>query len=115
MVTDCSHFRSHTQERNYLCEVCDKAFTNASDLGKHRLIHDAVKKYRCEECKRQFTQKIHLRKHLNKHHPDIEFEFALKDDEETLIKIEEIASGSKLVNVDEYELVEEMEVEELSK
>lgn len=72
--------RSHTQEKNYVCEICEKGFTNASDLGKHKLIHDPVKKYRCEECQRPFTQKIHLKKHLEKHHPNASYDIILKSE-----------------------------------
>lgn len=127
MLTEQTLCSSHTQEKNYVCETCDKAFTNASDLGKHKLIHDPVKKFRwdqfvtclnakfnrfwpncfrCEECQRHFTQKIHLRKHLEKHHPEIDFDFAMREAGETLIKVEEIGSGEKVI-FEEYELVDE--------
>jgi pterin-4a-carbinolamine dehydratase len=39
------------------------------------MIHDPVKKWKCDECSRHFTQKIHLRKHLEKHHPELNYEF----------------------------------------
>lgn len=68
---------------------------------------DELKVYfRCEECQRHFTQKIHLRKHLEKHHPEIDFEYAMKDIGETLIKVEEISGGDKMI-FEEYELVDE--------
>lgn len=104
---------SHTQEKNYICEVCEKAFTNASDLGKHKLIHDPVKKFRCEECQRHFTQKIHLRKHLEKHHPEIDFEYAMREPDQTIVKIEgmkveQLSDGSKVI-FEDYELEEDEE------
>lgn len=57
---------------------------------------------------RNFTQKIHLRKHLEKHHPNVQFEFALKDSAETLIKVDEMNDGSKDTIYAEYEVVEEV-------
>lgn len=62
--------------------MCEKGFTNASDLGKHKLIHDPVKRFRCEECHRNFTQKVHLRKHCEKHHPGLNFEIVFKSESE---------------------------------
>lgn len=68
--------------------------------------------FRCEECQRHFTQKIHLRKHLEKHHPEIDFDYAMKDSCETLIKVEEIVGdGTKNVIYEEYELVDEADSE----
>lgn len=95
--------RSHTQEKNYVCDFCDKGFTNASDLGKHKLIHDPIKKYRCEECQRPFTQKIHLKKHLEKHHPDVSYEIVLKSDkfkDQTKIIFEECLEEEPIEDID---------------
>lgn len=69
-----------------------RAFTNASDLGKHRMIHDPVKRYTCNECSRGFTQKIHLRKHIEKHHPELAEldsgnEYPMKHDDAYMVEI----------------------------
>lgn len=52
-----------------------------------------------------------MRKHLEKHHPDIDFEYAMKDPSETLLKVEEIGGeGEKAVIYEEYELVDEADL-----
>lgn len=106
--------RSHTQEKNYICEVCEKGFTNASDLGKHKLIHDPVKRFRCEECHRNFTQKVHLRKHCEKHHPDMNFDivFKLENKNETKIILEEcvVEEEGEEMEQDDQETKESIEI-----
>lgn len=65
--------------------------------------------YSCDECERHFTQKIHLRKHLEKHHPEIDFEYAMKEQaSETFVKVENTADDGKVI-VEEYEVIETME------
>lgn len=64
---------------------------------------------RCEECRRDFTQKIHLRKHLEKHHPDIHYDFDVKDSAGNLIKVEDLGDEAKIIFEEEYEIVEEDE------
>lgn len=68
---------------------------------------------RCDLCQRSFTQKIHLRKHLEKHHPEVDFEYAMKDSGETTLKVEEIGEGAKSVYEAEYEVIEEEEDEDV--
>lgn len=75
-----------------------------------------IRHFRCDECQRNFTQKIHLRKHLEKHHPEIDFEYTQKEEAgtETLIKVEELAGGGKIIFTEEYEVIEE-EMDSLEK
>lgn len=63
---------------------------------------------RCDLCQRSFTQKIHLRKHLEKHHPEVDFEYAMKDCGETTMKVEEIGDKNSVYEA-EYEIIEEEE------
>lgn len=64
------HIRSHTNEKNYVCLQCTKAFTNASDLRKHVKIHSTFKEFRCALCELEFTQRIHAKRHVSKYHPE---------------------------------------------
>lgn len=50
-----------------------------------------------------------MRKHLEKHHPEIDFDYAMKDSGDTLIKVEELSDGTKVIFEEEYELVDEEE------
>lgn len=64
----CNNNNFHFQ-RNYGCDVCSKHFTNASDLTKHKRIHDPDSKIACKYCDRKFAQRVNYRNHLRSNHP----------------------------------------------
>lgn len=41
---------SHTEEREYKCDQCPKAFNWKSNLIRHQMSHDSGKHYECENC-----------------------------------------------------------------
>ena len=41
---------SHTEEREYKCDQCPKAFNWKSNLIRHQMSHDNGKHYECENC-----------------------------------------------------------------
>ncbi|KAF8206132.1 hypothetical protein K438DRAFT_1578154 [Mycena galopus ATCC 62051] len=51
------------QQTYYVCEDCDKAFSTASHLTRHRLVHSREMKYPCTfpGCTTRCTRKDNLR------------------------------------------------------
>ena len=42
------------------CPTCSKTFTNSSALAKHRLTHSDERKYVCNLCQKAFKRQDHL-------------------------------------------------------
>lgn len=40
----------HTEEREYKCDQCPKAFNWKSNLIRHQMSHDSGKRFECENC-----------------------------------------------------------------
>ncbi|TLS28506.1 hypothetical protein PpBr36_00241 [Pyricularia pennisetigena] len=63
------HMRVHTKERPLKCNLCDRTFSESSNLAKHRRTHAAEGSFHCEfpECKKTFHRQDQLRRHLKTH------------------------------------------------
>src|SRR6218665_3509383 len=59
--------RTHTGERAYKCELCQKTFSAARSLKNHMRIHTEEKPYVCKFCNKGFAQVGHLKTHMKTH------------------------------------------------
>ncbi|XP_061840405.1 E3 ubiquitin-protein ligase ZFP91-like [Nerophis lumbriciformis] len=69
------HAKQHTDQRDYVCEFCTRAFKNAYNLAVHRMIHTGEKPIQCEICGFTCRQKASLNWHMKKHDGDASYQF----------------------------------------
>lgn len=62
------HLNSHTGTRNYVCQVCDKAFVSANTLRSHNQWFHSDKVYSCGQCNYQTKTVQKLNEHIRTQH-----------------------------------------------
>ena len=61
------HKRTHTGEKAYECDVCQKRFSIKGNLTKHKKTHTGEKPFECDVCKKMFSDPSAFKKHRNMH------------------------------------------------
>ncbi|CAH2083458.1 unnamed protein product [Euphydryas editha] len=60
------HMRDHASLPVYICEICDKTFSDSSNFCKHKKVHNLAVLI-CDICKKKFNNKQYLIKHIQMH------------------------------------------------
>lgn len=83
--------KTHTGEKNYACEVCDKRFACRYNVSAHvKAVHQGIKpkvdetKLRCEICGKRYPRQKQLRKHLYEIHGRDEYAAEFTDERQSI-------------------------------
>lgn len=68
----CKHVKClHTNEATNYCQYCSKEFNGANELKMHECTNSAVRRFVCDLCDKRFTERGYLTRHRKSVHPEL--------------------------------------------
>ncbi|XP_030759119.1 uncharacterized protein LOC115884621 [Sitophilus oryzae] len=61
------HFKYHSDEKNFACEICSYKGKTMKQLKQHQTVHAEEKRYRCSLCDFKSRTTSHLKRHIRLH------------------------------------------------
>lgn len=58
------HFRTHLEDKPYVCQFCSRGFREKGSLVRHIRHHTGEKPFKCYKCGRGFAEHGTLNRHL---------------------------------------------------
>lgn len=65
-----AHLKTHTTEKKFVCQICDKCLKSQTTLNTHMRTHTKEMRYKCEHCDEKFIHSSSRRKHTDQFHLD---------------------------------------------
>ncbi|CAH8486820.1 unnamed protein product [Dicrocoelium dendriticum] len=61
------HQRTHSDVKQFTCDICKKGFTRSDHLMTHRRTHTGERPYQCKHCDRRFARSDECNRHTKVH------------------------------------------------
>jgi len=68
-----AHLKTHSESREFVCDICDKRFKCKSYFKKHRESHAGNRPHACNLCGAKYLQASHLKDHMSSHTQERKF------------------------------------------